>query len=108
MGSSLVVLHPPLDADRVARLCVGASAALRTARDRDLEPGLVCVMGQGVPGDLATVDALARLALTARRSEVPTWVRGASNELRWLLAFVGLGEVLPCEDDASPVSGPGG
>jgi ABC-type transporter Mla MlaB component len=44
--------------------------------------------------DAVAIDALARLALAARRSGCRMRVRGACAELRDLVAFVGLGEVL--------------
>lgn len=46
--------------------------------------------------DLATVDALARMALVARRRNCGIEVRHAATELRELLAFAGLTGVLPC------------
>jgi ABC-type transporter Mla MlaB component len=50
---------------------------------------------EGVKADAVTVDALARLQLAARRHERQVRLRGASNELRELLVFMGLGDVLP-------------
>lgn len=48
----------------------------------------------GVDADAVAVDALARLALTARRAGCHVRLCGASEELRELVAFMGLGEVL--------------
>jgi ABC-type transporter Mla MlaB component len=48
----------------------------------------------GVPADAVTVDALARLQLAARRRGCRVRLRNASPELRDLVAFVGLGDVL--------------
>jgi class 3 adenylate cyclase len=56
---------------------------------------------QGFAADAVTVDALARLQLAARRHRCQVRLRGASNELRALVAFMGLGEVLPCCRDQS-------
>jgi hypothetical protein len=50
---------------------------------------------EGVKADAVTVDALARLQLVARRHQCQVRLRGASPELRELVAFMGLGEVLP-------------
>jgi hypothetical protein len=50
---------------------------------------------EGVKADAVTVDALARLQLVARRHQCQVRLRGASPELRALVAFMGLGEVLP-------------
>jgi ABC-type transporter Mla MlaB component len=47
--------------------------------------------------DLAAVDALARLHLVARRGDHDVRIRGASLELRRLIALAGLLDVLPLE-----------
>jgi ABC-type transporter Mla MlaB component len=49
----------------------------------------------GVVPDAVTIDALARLQLAARRHGCQVRLRGASSELRELLAFMGLSDVLP-------------
>jgi ABC-type transporter Mla MlaB component len=49
----------------------------------------------GVEPDVATVDALARLQLGARRSGCQVRLRNASAELLELVAFMGLTDVLP-------------
>jgi len=51
----------------------------------------------GVRRDLAVVDALARLQLAAQRLGWSVRVRNADDELRALLEFVGLADVLPLE-----------
>jgi ABC-type transporter Mla MlaB component len=48
-----------------------------------------------VPADAVCVDALARLQLAARRRNCQVRLRGASAELRALVAFMGLSDVLP-------------
>jgi ABC-type transporter Mla MlaB component len=48
----------------------------------------------GVAADAVSVDALARLALAARRHGCQIEFRRASDELRDLIAFMGLGDVL--------------
>jgi ABC-type transporter Mla MlaB component len=48
----------------------------------------------GVAADGAALDALARLALLARRHECELRICGASRELRALIAFAGLSDVL--------------
>ena len=69
--------------DRVCALLAqsGASSALCDVR--------------GVEPDAVTVDALARLQLAARRYGCQVRLRQASRELRELVAFMGLTEVLP-------------
>ena len=49
----------------------------------------------GVDVDAVTVDALARLQLAARRQQCRIRLRNASDELRDLIAFMGLDEILP-------------
>jgi ABC-type transporter Mla MlaB component len=49
----------------------------------------------GVEVDAVTVDALARLQLVARRQQCRIQLRNASQELRDLIAFMGLEDVLP-------------
>ena len=49
----------------------------------------------GVAADAATVDALARLQLAARRHSCLIRLCSASSELRELVAFMGLRDVLP-------------
>jgi ABC-type transporter Mla MlaB component len=49
----------------------------------------------GVKADARSVDALARLQLAARRCQCQVRLRGASKELRELVAFMGLREILP-------------
>ena len=50
---------------------------------------------RGVDPDAVTVDALARLQLAARRHGCQVRLRHASTELRELLTFMGLCDVLP-------------
>jgi ABC-type transporter Mla MlaB component len=68
--------------DRVCRLLerAGASVALCDVT--------------GVAADAVTVDALARLQLGARRHRCRIRLRGASSDLRDLVAFMGLSDVL--------------
>jgi ABC-type transporter Mla MlaB component len=48
----------------------------------------------GVAADAMTVDALARLQLAARRERCLIRLQGASDDLRALVAFMGLQDVL--------------
>jgi ABC-type transporter Mla MlaB component len=54
----------------------------------------LCDVG-GVDCDAVTVDALARLQLAAQRRGCRVHLRQASDELRELVDFMGLTEVLP-------------
>ena len=69
--------------ERVCRLLEGSGAALA-----------VCDVA-GVGADAVAVDALARLQLAARRHGCRITLRHTSDELRALIAFMGLDEVLP-------------
>jgi anti-anti-sigma regulatory factor len=51
----------------------------------------------GVAADCVTVDALARLHLAGRRAGVTLSLRDVSAELRELITFAGLDEVLTLE-----------
>ena len=50
---------------------------------------------RALPVDAVTVDALARLQVAARRCGCEVRLQGASRELRDLVAFMGLDDVLP-------------
>jgi hypothetical protein len=62
---------------------------------------IVCDVGALAP-DVLTVGALARLQLTARRLGLEIRLSHASTELRQLVAFVGLEEVLGVEAGRQP------
>ena len=57
----------------------------------------------GVEPDAVTVDALARLQLAARRLGCQVQLENASPELRELIAFMGLTDVLPDGSGLEPV-----
>jgi ABC-type transporter Mla MlaB component len=57
-------------------------------------PELLCCVVGAVEADAVAVDALARLALAARRHGAKVLLSGASGELRDLVALMGLAEVL--------------
>ncbi|WP_418958729.1 STAS domain-containing protein [Streptomyces tritici] len=60
-----------------------------------LDPAeIVCDVGALAQADLAVVEALTRLRLTAGRLGHTLRFRGAGRELRLLLALVGLDELL--------------
>jgi ABC-type transporter Mla MlaB component len=67
--------------------------ALLAASDADQ---VVCDLAALNQPDLATVDALARLTLAARRLGCRVHVRDAPPELRPLLEMLGLADVVPC------------
>ena len=66
---------------------------------------LVCDVGAIVAPDAVTVDALARLQLTARRLGREVRIRHASRELQQLLALMGLSDVVPLSDGSGLEAG---
>lgn len=72
--------------EEVARLC----AVLEGVPPTDV----ICDVGGLAHADLAAVDALARLRLTARRLGHQLTFRGAGADLRALLDLVGLADVV--------------
>jgi ABC-type transporter Mla MlaB component len=73
-------------------LCERVCALLTESRAE-----IVCCHVTDVIADAVTVDALARLQLAANRQGCRVLLRGASPELRELVAFMGLSHVLPEE-----------
>jgi ABC-type transporter Mla MlaB component len=61
----------------------------------DARPEVAFCDVRGIEPDAVTVDALCRLQLAARRHGCVVRFRNASDELRELVAFMGLTEVLP-------------
>ena len=66
---------------------------------------LVCDVGGLHRPDLEAIEAVARLALAARRLGCGIRLENASPDLRELVAFVGLAEVLPCSTASAIESG---
>jgi ABC-type transporter Mla MlaB component len=87
----VLVIGGPLARADVPGLCERVRALLE---DSDADP-LLCDVSALVEPDAVTVDALARLQLTARRLGRRIRLRGASPELQELLSFLGLEDVLP-------------
>jgi ABC-type transporter Mla MlaB component len=76
----------PITRADIPRLC---AALLTLLAAGDVET-VDCEVGARVRPDAVTVDALARLQLTARRLGCRLRLRHASSELRELIAFMGL------------------
>jgi STAS domain len=66
---------------------------------RTAAPVVVCDVTAMVDPDAATIDALARLQLTARRYGCCIRLRHAGGPLQGLLSLTGLAEVVPCAPD---------
>jgi ABC-type transporter Mla MlaB component len=69
--------------DRICALLQGSGASVAVCD--------VC----GVEADVVAVDALARLQMAAQRRGCQVRLRGASDDLQSLVAFMGLRDVLP-------------
>ena len=80
----------PIAPDDLPRLCAGVSALL-THSGADV----ALFDLSGVAPDAVMIDALARLQLTAQRHGCEIRLRHAPSELRELVAFMGLSDVLP-------------
>jgi ABC-type transporter Mla MlaB component len=59
---------------------------------------VICDVGAVVHPDAVTVEALARMQLTARRLGGRLKFQNACGELRDLLSVSGLSDVLPCDE----------
>ena len=79
----------PIGRDDLPGLC-GRVCSLLARSDA----GTVHCDVRGVEPDAVTVDALARLELGARRHGCTVRLRNATDELRELVAFMGLADVL--------------
>lgn len=86
-----LVISGPIGRGDHSALCRRFGALLE-GTDADL---VDCDVGALVDPDAVTVDALARLQLTARQSGRRVRLRHACDELRELLSLMGLSAVLP-------------
>jgi ABC-type transporter Mla MlaB component len=90
-GTAIYLDIGPIARPEISALCERVRLLLATSgADR-----LVCDVGTIVEPDAGTVDALARVLLTARRLGRQVRLRHASPELRELLGFCGLSGVMP-------------
>ena len=83
-------IYGPIERDDLPGLCARVCALFG-----DSEPGEAWCDVSGVGAGAVTVDALARLQLAARAYGITVRMRGAEDELRGLVAFMGLTDVLP-------------
>ncbi|MEA2133227.1 MAG: hypothetical protein QOC68_1136 [Solirubrobacteraceae bacterium] len=95
---SRLVISGPLTPADAAALCERARSELARS---DAEV-LVCDVAALTHPDAGTVEALARLQLTARRLGRQVRLREPSRELRGLLDLCGLAEVLRVEPGRQP------
>jgi ABC-type transporter Mla MlaB component len=83
-------VHGPIARDDLPGLCARVCALLEGSG-----AGVALCDVCGVVPDAVTVEALARLQLAARRYGCQVRLRNASDELRELVTFMGLADVLP-------------
>jgi ABC-type transporter Mla MlaB component len=100
----LITLQSPRESGQMVLIVsgsIGGTEATRACRHvRELLQGcdasaIVCDVSALVDPDVMTVDALARLQLTARRAGHRIRLLHACNELKQLLDLMGLSEILP-------------
>jgi ABC-type transporter Mla MlaB component len=89
-----LVLGGPIGRDDISTLCERVHALLETC---DADP-LLCDVGALDEPDAETVEALARLQLTALRMGRRVRLRAACGDLLDLLALVGLEDAIPCAE----------
>ena len=82
-------IRGPIDRADLPGLCARVCALLEGGK-----AGVALCDVRGIEPDAVTVDALARLALGARRHGCQVRLRNASPELCQLVGFMGLGDVL--------------
>lgn len=83
-------IYGPITRADLPGLCARVRALLEASGGAELA---LCDV-HSVPADAVTVDAVARLALAARRHGCQIRMLGAAAGLRDLIAFMGLGDVL--------------
>lgn len=88
-STGLLALSGPIAEDDVARLVERLTAVIHSSD----APTIVCDVRQ-LPASIRTIEALARLQLTARRHARRIRLRRASPELVQLLELVGLADVV--------------
>ena len=91
--SATLAIRAPLEREDLPGLSARTCALLQLAVPRSLS-----VEVAQIEPDAVAVDALARLALAARRHGCTVRLRGASPQLELLIEFAGLAEALPSED----------
>ncbi|MEV4618422.1 hypothetical protein AB0J74_06845 [Asanoa sp. NPDC049573] len=91
IGRCVLTLGPTIRRGEIIGLCERLAALPCRTRV------VVCVRAVACP-DMLTVEALARLCLTARRHGCEVSVEGADERLVALLTLTGLSAVVPLDD----------
>ena len=89
-SATTFALRGPILPTDLPGLCDRVCAVLQRG-----DSGLAFCDVRGLASDAVTVDALARLQLAAHRRGCQVRLRGASTDLRELVVFMGLRDVLP-------------
>jgi ABC-type transporter Mla MlaB component len=92
-GAVVFVVEGPIAPADIPGLCKRARALM----DRGPVDMVICDVGALTGPDGATIDALARLQLAARRRGCRVALRGAGADLLGLLALSGLSDIVPLE-----------
>lgn len=93
VSTVVFVVSSPITRADIPLLCERVRALLDGC-DADV---VACDVGRVLDADAVTVDALARIQLTARRAGRAVLLRNACGELRGLLSLTGLSDVIPTE-----------
>jgi ABC-type transporter Mla MlaB component len=96
--SATLAIRAPLQREDLPGLFARTCALLQLAA-----PQLLSVEVAQIEPDAVALDALARLALAARRHGCAVRLRGASPQLELLIEFAGLTDALPSEGAALAV-----
>jgi ABC-type transporter Mla MlaB component len=96
--SATLAIRAPLQREDLPGLFARTCALLQLAA-----PRLLSVEVAQIEPDAVALDALARLALAARRHGCAVRLHGASSQLGLLIEFAGLADALPSEDAALTV-----
>jgi anti-anti-sigma regulatory factor len=94
-------LEAPIAPRHIRWMCERIRFELESSRSEHV----VCDLSAVGSPDAATVEALARMQLTARRLGGRMMLRNACGELRDLLTLAGLRDVLPCDELRLEASG---
>lgn len=98
-GAVVLVISAPIAPAGVPALCE------RVRMEGSAAEVIACDVGALVDPDALTVDAVARLTLTARRNGSHIRLLHVSSRLRELLVFVGLGDVVGLSRGLPPEAG---
>ena len=91
-GTVVLTVRGRIDAARANRLCDEVRRMLEASGALIVD----CDVATVTQPDVATVDTLARMSLTARRLNRRLRLRNASPRLQELIVLAGLLEVMPC------------